>query len=81
MIAAIANHPYDLGDGVSVTIGTSVGIARLPDHGQDLTTLMSAADVALYEAKTRGRCRAVIANAPALRIAAIGTGSRRAATR
>ena len=79
VIAAIANHPYDLGDGVSVTIGTSVGIARLPDHGHELAMLMSAADAALYEAKARGRCRAVIASAPALRIAAIGAGPKRTA--
>jgi len=81
VIAAIANHPYDLDDGVSVTIGTSVGIARLPDHGYDVTMLMSAADAALYEAKARGRCRAVIASAPVLRIAAIGAGPKRVATR
>jgi diguanylate cyclase (GGDEF)-like protein len=67
VIAAIANRPYDLDNGVSVTVGTSVGIARMPDHGHDLARLMSAADSALYEAKGRGRCRAVIATAPSLR--------------
>jgi diguanylate cyclase len=81
VIAAIANRPYDLDDGASVTIGTSIGIARMPDHGHDLTRLMSAADSALYEAKGRGRCRAVIAAAPALRIAGGAGTPRRAALR
>jgi diguanylate cyclase len=70
VIAALAARPYDLEGGVSVSIGTSIGIARLPDHGADLATLMHAADGALYEAKAKGRCRAVIASAPALKLAA-----------
>jgi diguanylate cyclase (GGDEF)-like protein len=81
VIAAIANRPYDLDDGVSVTIGTSIGIARLPDHGHDVGTLMSAADGALYEAKGCGRCRAVIATAPGLRLADASEHLRRAGQR
>ena len=81
VIAAIAAHPYDLDENVSCTIGASIGIARLPDHGHDVGTLMSAADGALYEAKGGGRCRAVIAPAPGLRLADAVSGSRRAATR
>ncbi|MBA2932771.1 GGDEF domain-containing protein [Sphingomonas sp. CGMCC 1.13654] len=81
VIAAIANRPYDLDNGVSVTIGTSIGIARMPDHGHDLARLMSAADAALYDAKGRGRCRAVIASAPNLRIAVNSAAPRRATAR
>ncbi|MDH7639899.1 diguanylate cyclase domain-containing protein [Sphingomonas oryzagri] len=81
VIAAIANRPYDLDNGVSVTVGTSIGIARMPDHGHDLARLMSAADSALYEAKGRGRCRAVVASGPSLRIAAQATTPRRAGAR
>ncbi len=81
VIAALANQPYELDGDLSVTIGTSIGIARLPDHGHGVATLMSAADSALYEAKARGRCRAVIASTPLLRIAAVGGGVRRAAAR
>jgi diguanylate cyclase (GGDEF)-like protein len=81
VIAAIANRPYDLDNGVSVTIGTSIGIARMPDHGHDLARLMSAADSALYEAKGRGRCCAMIAAAPSLRIATQSSTARRSAVR
>ena len=81
VIAAIASRPYDLEDEVAVTIGASIGIARLPDHGHDVGTLMTAADSALYEAKARGRCRAVIAPAPGLRLAEASSEARRAAQR
>jgi diguanylate cyclase (GGDEF)-like protein len=36
-------------------IGTSMGIAVLPDDGEDLDTLMQAADLALYRSKVNGR--------------------------
>lgn len=80
-IAAIASRPYDLDDDVSVSVGASIGIARLPDHGHDVGTLMAAADRALYEAKARGRCRAVIAPAPGLRLADVTADGRRVAKR
>lgn len=64
VIATIADKPYALTESLSVSIGTSIGIARLPDHGFDAMALMAAADMALYAAKGRGRCRAIIADAP-----------------
>ena len=39
----------------SVNIGASIGVALGPDHGADLTTLMKAADIAMYHAKRSGR--------------------------
>jgi diguanylate cyclase (GGDEF)-like protein len=45
-------EPVDL-DGVIVRIGASVGIARHPEHGTELATLLRRADVAMYEAKRR----------------------------
>jgi diguanylate cyclase (GGDEF)-like protein len=41
----------------SVLIGGSIGIALAPEHGCDLTALMKAADVAMYQAKASGRSR------------------------
>ncbi|NDW06270.1 putative bifunctional diguanylate cyclase/phosphodiesterase [Jiella pacifica] len=40
------------------TIGASIGIAIGPRHGLDGDSLMTAADLALYEAKTTGKNRA-----------------------
>jgi diguanylate cyclase (GGDEF)-like protein len=43
--------------GQSVLIGGSIGIALAPEHGADLTSLMKAADIAMYHAKASGRSR------------------------
>jgi diguanylate cyclase (GGDEF)-like protein len=43
--------------GQSVLIGGSIGIALAPEHGSDLTSLMKAADIAMYHAKASGRSR------------------------
>jgi diguanylate cyclase (GGDEF)-like protein len=53
---------YDLGDGVSATVGVSVGVAMAPEQGADFGTLLAAADVALYEAKSNGKLRCCIAS-------------------
>src|SRR5438034_6454497 len=42
----------------SVEIGASIGMALRPEHGEDLTDLMRAADAAMYHAKANGRGRA-----------------------
>ncbi|CAN5233748.1 GGDEF domain-containing protein [soil metagenome] len=55
------SQPYELDAPISVSIGASVGIALAPEHGLDLQSLMSAADAALYQAKTTGKSRCVIA--------------------
>ncbi len=47
--------PYALGDGISTTISASIGIALAPQHGNDLASLLAAADVALYDAKSKGK--------------------------
>jgi diguanylate cyclase (GGDEF)-like protein len=40
--------------GQPVSIDASIGIARYPDHGQDVHNLMRCADIAMYVAKRQG---------------------------
>ncbi len=42
--------PFHIG-GFTLDIGASVGIALYPDHGEDVSTVMQRADVAMYVAK------------------------------
>ena len=46
----VLGEPFVLGD-LSVTIGATIGIAVCPDHGDDASTLLQRADVAMYTAK------------------------------
>lgn len=55
------SQPYELDNRYAVSIGASVGIALAPEHGVDMESLMSAADKALYQAKSTGKSRCVIA--------------------
>ena len=41
-------------------ITISAGVALYPEHGEDIETLLQAADIALYEAKHSGRDRLVV---------------------
>ncbi|MGO4672275.1 diguanylate cyclase [Bosea sp. 2YAB26] len=56
------SRPYELDNKHEVTVGASVGIALAPDHGTDMMTLLAAADSALYQAKSRGKSRCMIAS-------------------
>ncbi len=55
-LIADIGQPFDL-CGREVQIGASVGIVLAPLHGSDLDSLLSFGDVALYHAKSQGRCR------------------------
>ena len=48
--------PYEI-DGHRVQIGTSIGIAVVPDDGVDPDQILKNADMALYRAKSDGRSR------------------------
>jgi diguanylate cyclase (GGDEF)-like protein len=69
-------EPMRHGGRVSRLTG-SIGIALSPEHGSNLTDLMSAADLAMYEAKARGRSRACLYGdaAEALRIQRLARAS------
>ncbi|WP_231879821.1 sensor domain-containing diguanylate cyclase [Crenobacter luteus] len=49
--------PVLLPDGVSLGLTVSIGVAAMPDHGDDAESLIHAADTALYAAKSGGRNR------------------------
>lgn len=53
-IVAALSRPFALDIG-EVTVGASVGIAFAPSDGSDPETLVRAADLALYAAKSEGR--------------------------
>ncbi|MCX9158170.1 EAL domain-containing protein [Niveibacterium sp. 24ML] len=48
--------PYEIGS-VKYTVSSSIGIAVYPEHGNDRQTLIKHADIAMYEAKKKGRNR------------------------
>ena len=50
------SQPFQIQD-ATLQIGASIGIARYPDNGIDSEQLLRLADVALYEAKARGKGR------------------------
>lgn len=56
-ILASLSEPFELmGNGID--LGASIGVALCPEHGDNLTDLMRAADAAMYQAKAGGRGRA-----------------------
>lgn len=68
---AIAEYAAGLAQAISVPVGgahahegsecgCSMGIAVLPDHGGSFSQLMGNADLALYEAKSKGRGRFMV---------------------
>lgn len=58
LIAAVQT-PFHYHD-TPVRVGASAGIAGFPEHGQDASSVMSAADLALYRAKADGKGRSVL---------------------
>ncbi|MEY4500380.1 MAG: hypothetical protein RIS52_270 [Pseudomonadota bacterium] len=54
MLINALNEPYMIA-GQRIDMGASIGVAMRPNHGMALTSLMRAADVAMYKAKAEGR--------------------------
>ena len=52
-IALAIGEPFEL-CGHSVDIGASIGVSICPDHGSSIESLMRAADIAMYHAKSSG---------------------------
>ncbi|HJV50234.1 MAG TPA: CHASE domain-containing protein [Noviherbaspirillum sp.] len=48
------NEPYDIA-GHTFDISASIGAALYPEHGTDSKSLMKSADLAMYQAKNKGR--------------------------
>ncbi len=59
---AFAAHAYVGADGTAIAATVSIGVATADHAGFDLEVLLAAADAALYEAKSRGRNRIVVAD-------------------
>ncbi|MHB8598603.1 MAG: diguanylate cyclase [Ktedonobacteraceae bacterium] len=62
----LANSPFvwqtdDQGTTIPISVSTSIGIAISPEHGSTRTTLIEAADAAMYQAKHGGRNRVCVA--------------------
>jgi len=53
-LMAVISEPYSL-NGRSARITPSIGISVFPDDGEDLDTLVRAADTAMYHSKASGR--------------------------
>lgn len=59
--SVIARIPIELPDGGSLRVTVSLGIATFPNDAENEKSLVSAADLALYQAKHSGRNRICVA--------------------
>ncbi|MBM0127242.1 GGDEF domain-containing protein [Pimelobacter simplex] len=57
VLAAVRERVFVVGDHTRLDVSISLGCAHMPTHGEDLRSLYSAADAALYDAKQSGRGR------------------------
>lgn len=60
LLTALMNHPLHL-DGEAVPVTISIGIADFPEHAEGADRLIERADRALFQAKSEGKARVVIA--------------------
>ncbi len=59
-IVELIQHQATVQDIQSIGITTSIGIAMFPKHGDTVKTLLTHADLAMYQAKEKGRNRVCI---------------------
>jgi diguanylate cyclase (GGDEF)-like protein len=64
--------PVGLPGGAEVTVAGSIGVALFPEHADDPSTLLAAADAAMYEAKRSGKGVFRYANRPDVKAADSG---------
>jgi len=62
IIIQLLKTPFDVGVGQELHITASLGITIFPEHGSDVTQLLSNADVAMYQAKHSGRNSVAVYN-------------------
>ncbi len=53
-VLGVFSQPFDI-DGLTLHVETSVGLALLPDHAEDVQSLLKRADIAMYIAKAGRR--------------------------
>ena len=53
-LISIISEPYSIGE-LNLLLSTSIGISIFPENGDDIGTLISRADTAMYQAKQAGR--------------------------
>jgi diguanylate cyclase (GGDEF)-like protein len=58
----VETHAFLAGEGLTVSLTTSVGVAAFPEHGADKQTLLNLADRALYAGKRTTRNVVFLAN-------------------
>ena len=63
LLQSLRAHPLDLGGGPH-PISVSVGVAAFPEHADGANRLLEQADLALFQAKQKGKGRVVVAPLP-----------------
>jgi diguanylate cyclase (GGDEF)-like protein/PAS domain S-box-containing protein len=62
-LRSLLSRPFELSTGRKLTVTPSIGLVRLADVGSDAAEILQDADMAMLQAKTRGRGRVAIFDA------------------
>jgi diguanylate cyclase (GGDEF)-like protein len=57
---AIEKLPLNYNDELFIKVTSSFGVACFPDQGKTVKEILQAADVALYQAKAKGRNQVIV---------------------